>query len=284
MSWCPSLTRGRFGCYPLSSMATHRRFVDPPRCCGGKTKSKRHIREAWGFEIGLWLVVLNKWLLLLVLVLFIDIHREMDPSRVISLCLADRIQLWTWLMDKETLNWVSIPKLVLIKSGIHLKSFIVSDEGYQADVRHLQWLPWRLPSVLLTTLAERHNRTAQEALKERLKIPAFATPEIATVLFLQVRMKWVQVGGWSSRTCFCTIWEWSYEFVRWGCSKVSVAADDLDHLRLHTSMCIYIYTWLYTHFYVDESIVGLGTISDLQIYLAIDMITGWVSDEMLQET
>lgn len=43
--------------------------------------------------------------------------------------------------------------------------------------------------LLLTTLAERHSRTAQEALKERLKIPAFATPEIATVLFLQVRMK-----------------------------------------------------------------------------------------------
>ena len=47
---------------------------------------------------------------------------------------------------------------------------------------------------------------------------------------------------------------------------------------------MYVYTWLYTHFYVDESIVGLGTISHLQIYLAIDMITGWVSDEMLQET
>ncbi len=44
--------------------------------------------------------------------------------------------------------------------------------------------------------------TAQEALKERLKIPAFATPEIATVLFLQVPKKQVQVGGWSSRPSF----------------------------------------------------------------------------------
>ena len=92
--------------------------------------------------------------------------------------------------------------------------------------------------MLLTALAERHNRTAQEALKERLKIPAFATPEIATVLFLQVRRKRVQVGGWSSRTS----------------SKISVAVDDLDHLRLHTSTYIYIYcicTHDYTHIFMS---------------------------------